>query len=607
MTNLAHEASERTPGAPGVAGAGSGEAAPLFDYLEAARAEARALADSPPPPLDLSADPLPPGAHSEFDLDAEPVLHAAEAPPSEAEAKAPPAEVEAEAAPAEAKAEGPPAEVEAEAAVAPAEAEAEAPPSEAKAEAEAQAPPTEATAEVTPTAAEAETDVEAAPATPLEREPEAPAEEAPLPAPAAANAGEPAEAAAEASADPPPEAKAKAPAGNTRTSARKGSGSGLEARPRARSAGPRKEPAMQRNYDTLPPIKVVGVGGGGSNAVNRMIPERLPGVQYVALNTDLQALENCGAELKVRLGDRVTKGLGAGSDPLRGHRAAEESREAIIEALQGAEMVFVTACLGGGTGTGAAPIVAEAAREIGALTIGVVTKPFAFEGSKRRQQAEEGVRDLQDKVDTLIVIPNDRLLQICDEAVPMTEAFRKADDVLRQGIEGISQLITVPGIVNLDFADVRRIMSEAGPALMAIGSGEGDQRAVAAARQAIASPLLEVDITGATGVIFNVTGPENLSLQELNTAARTIAEVVDPEAEIIFGAAIDEALEDEVRITVVATGFSGVRQSLSGFVETGLELEPPPRAEAPADASSLPDALADSDLPAFLRRTFPKR
>ena len=301
---------------------------------------------------------------------------------------------------------------------------------------------------------------------------------------------------------------------------------------------------MQRNYDTLPPIKVVGVGGGGSNAVNRMISERLPGVQYVALNTDIQALDQCDAELKVSLGDRVTKGLGAGSDPLRGHRAAEESRESIIEALQGAEMVFVTACLGGGTGTGAAPIVAEAARELGALTIGVVTKPFAFEGSKRRQQAEEGVRDLQDKVDTLIVIPNDRLLQICDEAVPMTEAFRKADDVLRQGIEGISQLITVPGIVNLDFADVRRIMSDAGPALMAIGAASGEQRASEAARQAIASPLLEVDITGATGVIFNVTGPSNLSLQELNTAARTIAEVVDPEAEIIFGAAIDDALED---------------------------------------------------------------
>ena len=264
---------------------------------------------------------------------------------------------------------------------------------------------------------------------------------------------------------------------------------------------------MRRSYDTLPPIKVVGVGGGGSNAVNRMIDARLPGVQYVAMNTDLQALEGCDAELKVRIGDRLTKGLGAGSDPLRGSRAAEESRDSILESLQGAEMVFVTACLGGGTGTGAAPVVAEAARETGALTIGVVTKPFAFEGSKRRQQAEEGLRDLQDKVDTLIVIPNDRLLQICNDEVSMTDAFKLADDVLRQGIQGISELITVPGIVNLDFADVRRIMSDAGPALMAIGVGRGEHRAVEAAREAIASPLLDVDITGATGVLFNITGP----------------------------------------------------------------------------------------------------
>ena len=557
MTNLAHE--------PGSRPASSGDAAPLFDYLEAARAEARALAEANPAPLDLSAEPLSPDAHSEFDVAA----------PEPAQAAA---SVEAQAAmPVEAEVE-----TAAEAPAEPAQAEAEAPP-EPDAAVEALAEPP----------VEAEAPAEAA----VEASTEAPAEAA-LEAAAAA----PAEPAAQAEAPP-----GDAPPRSRATRARKGSRAARQARPRSSSTGPRKEPAMQRNYDTLPPIKVVGVGGGGSNAVNRMIPERLPGVQYVALNTDLQALENCEAELKVRLGDRITKGLGAGSDPLRGHRAAEESRESIIEALQGAEMVFVTACLGGGTGTGAAPIVAEAAREIGALTIGVVTKPFAFEGSKRRQQAEEGVRDLQDKVDTLIVIPNDRLLQICDEAVPMTEAFRKADDVLRQGIEGISQLITVPGIVNLDFADVRRIMSDAGPALMAIGSGEGEQRAVEAARRAIASPLLEVDITGATGVIFNVTGPENLSLQELNTAARTIAEVVDPEAEIIFGAAIDEALEDEVRITVVATGFSGMRQSLAGLVETGIEIEAPPRAEPVADTSQLPDALTDSDLPAFLRRTFPKR
>ncbi len=580
MTNLAHEPGSRPAEPPGAAATGSGDAAPLFDYLEAARAEARSLAEANPAPLDLSAEPLSADAHSEFDVAAPDTPQAEATAPMEAQATMP---VEAAAEPG-AEVQEEPAPAQAGAALDPAaEAKAEAPP-EPPEEVEALAePPAEA-------AAPAEATVEAATEAPAEAAAQAPAE------PAAAEA------------EAPPEDTARSTTPRSRaTRARKGSRAARQTQPRSSSTGPRKESAMQRNYDTLPPIKVVGVGGGGSNAVNRMIPDRLPGVQYVALNTDMQALENCEAELKVRLGDRITKGLGAGSDPLRGHRAAEESRESIIEALQGAEMVFVTACLGGGTGTGAAPIVAEAAREIGALTIGVVTKPFAFEGSKRRQQAEEGVRDLQDKVDTLIVIPNDRLLQVCDEAVPMTEAFRKADDVLRQGIEGISQLITVPGIVNLDFADVRRVMSDAGPALMAIGSGQGEQRAVEAARRAIASPLLEVDITGATGVIFNVTGPSNLSLQELNTAARAIAEVVDPEAEIIFGAAIDEGLEDEVRITVVATGFSGMRQSLAGFVETGIEIDVPPRAEPVADTSQLPDALTDSDLPAFLRRTFPKR
>ena len=365
---------------------------------------------------------------------------------------------------------------------------------------------------------------------------------------------------------------------------------------------------MSRSYDQLPPIKVVGVGGGGSNAVNRMISAQLPGVQYVAMNTDLQALEGCNAGLKVRLGDRLTKGLGAGSDPLRGHRAAEESRELIVGALEGAEMVFVTATLGGGTGTGAAPIVAEAARELGALTIGVVTKPFVFEGSRRRQQAEEGVRDLQDKVDTLIVIPNDRLLQICGDEVSMTDAFRMADDVLRQGIQGISELITVPGIVNLDFADVRRIMTDAGPALMAIGVGRGDQRAAEAARQAIASPLLEVDITGATGVLFNMVGPPSMGLRELEAAARTINEVVDPQAEIIFGASTDEDLNDEVRITVVATGFPGARPHMDALSGGAADLEPLPLPDLPADAGGqLPDPLTAADLPTFLRRTFPRR
>jgi cell division protein FtsZ len=365
---------------------------------------------------------------------------------------------------------------------------------------------------------------------------------------------------------------------------------------------------MATQYDTLPPIKVVGVGGGGSNAVNRMISARLPGVQYVALNTDLQALQHCNAEMKVRIGDRLTKGLGAGADPLRGARAAEESREAIAEALQGAEMVFVTACLGGGTGTGAAPIVAEVAREIGALTIGVVTKPFAFEGAKRRQQAEEGARDLQEKVDTLIVIPNDRLLQICDEQISMSDAFKLADDVLRQGIQGISELITVPGIVNLDFADVRKIMSDAGPALMAIGSGRGEHRAVDAARAAIASPLLEVDITGATGVLFNVTGPENLGLHELNAAARVIAEVVDPEAEIIFGTATDESLLDEVRITVIGTGFTQARQvTVKNVLDSMGAAEPKPIKLADIQPEPVVETLTEADLPTFLRRTYPAR
>lgn len=356
--------------------------------------------------------------------------------------------------------------------------------------------------------------------------------------------------------------------------------------------------------DGLPPIKVVGVGGGGSNAVHRMIAARLPGVQYVAVNTDNQALAGCDAEVTVRIGERTTRGLGAGSEPLTGRRAAEESRERLAEALSGAEMVFVTACLGGGTGTGAAPVVAEAARELGALTIGVVTKPFSFEGARRRQQAEEGVRDLQEKVDTLIVIPNDRLLHICEGDVSVTEAFRTADDVLRQGIQGISELITVPGMVNLDFADVRKVMADAGPALMAIGTGRGEQRAVAAARAAIASPLLEVDITGATGVLFNVSGPANLGLRELDQAARVIAEVVDPEAEIIFGTSVAEELHDEVRITVIATGFSTSRPLAMGAIETA---EPAPIKLADLQPDPAFDQLTESDLPTFLRRTFPVR
>jgi len=378
--------------------------------------------------------------------------------------------------------------------------------------------------------------------------------------------------------------------------------------PPLRAAKPgRTEGTQMVEFEGLPPIKVVGVGGGGTNAVNRMLGARLPGVQYVAMNTDMQALEHCKAEIRVRIGDRLTRGLGAGADPLRGARSAEESREAIAEALAGAEMVFVTACLGGGTGTGAAPIVAEVAREMGALTIGVVTKPFTFEGAKRRQQAEEGVRDLQDKVDTLIVIHNDRLLQLGDDKVSIEEAFSMADDVLRQGIQGISELITVPGLVNLDFADVRKIMSDAGPALMAIGSGRGENRATDAARQAISSPLLEVDITGATGVLFNVTGPRDLGLRELDSAARVIASVVDPESEIIFGTSLDDNLKDEVRITLIATGFSGVKKmNMKQVLDQVNDPEPIKLGQIKPDPTS-PDALTEADLPTFLRRSFPTR
>ena len=353
----------------------------------------------------------------------------------------------------------------------------------------------------------------------------------------------------------------------------------------------------------LPPIKVVGVGGGGSNAVTRMIETKLAGVEYLAVNTDIQALNNSDAEQKVQIGSHVTRGLGAGSDPVQGRRAADESREIISDALQNAEMVFVTACLGGGTGTGAAPVIAEVARELGALTIGVVTRPFIFEGSKRRQIAEEGIRDLQEKVDTLIVIPNDRLLQICGEDASVEEGFETADNILQQAIQGISELITQPGLVNLDFADVRKIMSNAGPALMAIGTGRGENRAVEAARNAIANPLLEVDITGSTGVLFNITGPDNFKLRELDTAARVVAEVVDPDAEIIFGAAIDENLSDEVRLTIIATGFgTGPSLTLNSQLDEE-EIEPIKLADLQVEDTS----NSPSDLPTFLRKNFPLR
>ncbi|MBS5270589.1 MAG: cell division protein FtsZ [Veillonella sp.] len=302
-------------------------------------------------------------------------------------------------------------------------------------------------------------------------------------------------------------------------------------------------------------IKVIGVGGGGSNAVNRMIDSGLQGVDFLVANTETQALDNSKADIKIQLGEKLTKGLGAGANPQVGEEAAQESREEITKALSGSDMVFVTAGMGGGTGTGAAPIVAECAREMGALTVGVVTKPFTFEGKRRKNQADKGIEMLTSKVDTIIVIPNDKLLQVVDKKTPLNEAFRTADDVLRQGIKGISDLITVPGLINLDFADVKTIMTNQGEALMGIGIGEGENRAVDAAKMAINSPLLETSIEGAKGILLNITGSGDLSLFEINEAAEIISEAADPEANIIFGSVIDENLGDRVQITVVATGF----------------------------------------------------
>lgn len=344
------------------------------------------------------------------------------------------------------------------------------------------------------------------------------------------------------------------------------------------------------DLEGLPPIKVVGVGGGGCNAVSRMMGERAPGVQLVAVNTDAQALAGTDAHMRIRIGEKLSRGLGVGGDPGKGQRAAEESRDEIYDAINGAEMVFVTAGMGGGTGTGASPIVAEVARDTGALTIGIVTKPFGFEGSKRRQQAEEGLSQLRGKVDTLIVISNDRLLAICDAKTTLDEAFRVADDVLRQGIQGISEVITLPGEINLDFADVRKVMSGAGQALLAIGRGSGENRAVDAAKAAISSPLLDVSITGARGVLFNLVGARNLGLHELNMAAQVIAEMVDPEAEIIFGTAIDPDLGDEVKVTLIATGFT--------TAETRRMPEERIRALRPEIAA----VVSDTELPTFLRR-----
>ena len=307
-------------------------------------------------------------------------------------------------------------------------------------------------------------------------------------------------------------------------------------------------------------IRVIGVGGGGSNAVNRMIRAELMGVEFISVNTDAQALLQSDAPHKIRIGDKITRGLGAGGDPGIGQRAAEEDAEKIYEALKDSDMVFITAGMGGGTGSGAAPVIAEIARDLGALTIGVVTKPFSFEGARRRLNAEKSSEALKDKVDTLITIPNDRLKDVVNKETSILDAFRVVDDVLRQGVQGISDLITVPGLINLDFADVRTIMKDAGSALMGIGRASGENRATEAAREAIASPLLEVNISGAQGVLFNVTGGPNLGLFEVDEAAEIIRSTADPEANIIFGTVVDERMGDEISITVIATGFDASRK-----------------------------------------------
>src|SRR5687768_7047704 len=311
------------------------------------------------------------------------------------------------------------------------------------------------------------------------------------------------------------------------------------------------------NY--LAVIKVVGVGGGGTNAVNRMVDAGLSGVEFIAVNTDAQALLMADADVKIHIGANATRGLGAGADPAVGKAAAQESRDELKEALKGADMIFVTAGEGGGTGTGGAPVVAELGGELDALTVGVVTKPFAFEGRRRAEQAEVGIQNLRERVDTLIVIENDRLLQVVEKTTPILESFRMADDILRQGVQGITDLITVPGLVNLDFADVRTIMRDAGSALMGIGSARGEGRATAAANAAVSSPLLETTLNGATGVLLNITGPADIGLFEVNEAAEVVTGHADPNANVIFGAVIDESLGEDVRVTVIATGFGDGR------------------------------------------------
>ncbi|BFM38820.1 cell division protein FtsZ [Synechocystis sp. LKSZ1] len=356
-------------------------------------------------------------------------------------------------------------------------------------------------------------------------------------------------------------------------------------------------------------IKVIGVGGGGCNAVNRMIASGVTGIEFWSINTDSQSLVQAAAPQRLQIGQKLTRGLGAGGNPAIGQKAAEESRDEIARALENTDLVFITAGMGGGTGTGAAPIVAEVAKEMGCLTVGIVTRPFTFEGRRRANQAEEGINALQSRVDTLIVIPNNQLLSVIPAETPLQEAFRVADDILRQGVQGISDIITIPGLVNVDFADVRAIMADAGSALMGIGVGSGKSRAKEAATAAISSPLLESSIEGAKGVVFNVTGGHDLTLHEVNVAAETIYDVVDPNANIIFGAVIDERMQGEMRLTVIATGFSQETRSSKTNPETAVAHPPTSVFETTQDSlEPAKPSPASLDIPEFLqKRRLPKR
>ena len=349
-------------------------------------------------------------------------------------------------------------------------------------------------------------------------------------------------------------------------------------------------------------IKVIGVGGAGNNAVNRMIESGIKGVDFIAVNTDRQALQTSKASTKIQIGEKITRGLGAGANPDIGAQSAEENKSEVAEILRGADMVFVTAGMGGGTGTGAAPIVASIAKEMGILTIGVVTKPFTFEGKKRLSQAERGIESLKGKVDTLVVIPNDKLLQIIDRKTSIIEAFKMADDVLRQGVQGISDLIAVPGLVNLDFADVKTIMLNTGMAHMGVGSASGENRAEDAAKAAIESPLLETSIEGARGVIINITGGENLGLHEVNTAAELVQRSVDPEANIIFGTVTDPSMEDEIKITVIATGFEKNENISSIGVDNLVSKTWEKKINSIPSSSDVGSSQNDLDIPSFLRK-----